>query len=686
MRITHLFSVRFHLPIVSTLLLLCAAGLRGVEPTPIPYEDPANWSTGVIDDQLLGNPGSPQYIGFTADRTMAQGLTIRQPSVDGKNFPMFFQGRNMDNSAGEVRRLTLNGPLIVDLGNSDATAIFAANVAFDFAGNPAVFELRPGESNLQIDGPITNASGLVRRGERSGRVLLHGATSDGVTGPLVVEMGWLCLVGEAVLPKITSVTLTGSPGGLAGLRLDHGGEFVPDRVSDLAPITSSGGGAIVLNGNAERSMTETLGRIALRDKGLLLEVKGGSATTPTTLRVAELLREPGTLLSVGGDQLGSAGRLMVTRDAPILATMKGGGGAAGSTNVSIVPWARGIGRGHIEDGYGFVTYARDTGFRELQPNKEYVQGLAQAKLNDNVRVASMEPALTQAKTINSLFLNQPQAIRRRAVDLGDKILTVTSGALSAEFETTVLGGELTSGGVQPLSFIGNYNLNVRLTGKGGAIFYGQTRLTNPANSLGGEYIVAGGQLTVTDDEIIPDGVTVRLHSDAGLAVEGSESLKAVAGNGRVRPAVAGRSSVMLGFCLAGANQVVVGIGGEILPGDISATPEIGVLRLWVPNGGDRAGSLRVEDGTLAFDVTANAHDQLILESENKEAIVVGGSLRVNLLNGFTPKVGASWDIISGTAPAGGRGFASIVDATGKGYTYSAAPIGNRWVLTVTSTP
>ena len=111
-----------------------------------------------------------------------------------------------------------------------------------------------------------------------------------------------------------------------------------------------------------------------------------------------------------------------------------------------------------------------------------------------------------------------------------------------------------------------------------------------------------------------------------------------------------------------------------------------MLRLWEPNGGDRAGSLRVEDGTLAFDVTANAHDQLILESENKEAIVVGGSLRVNLLNGFTPKVGASWDIISGTAPAGGRGFASIVDATGKGYTYSAAPIGNRWVLTVTSTP
>ena len=674
------------LPMVAVFLLCYGADLRCAEPTPIPYDDPGNLNAGLISDQLLGNHAGPQSIGFTSDLSMANGLTIRQPSVEGKNYPIFFQGRNADNSAAEVRTVTLNGPLIVDLGNSDATALFAANVAFDFAGNPAVFELRPGESNLQIDGPITSATGLVRRGQRSGRVLLQGATSEGVTGPLVVEAGWLCLTGEAVLPKITSVTLTGGPAGPAGLRLEHGGEFVPDRVADLAPITVSGGSAILLNGNAERPMTESLGRIELREKGLLLEVKGGSVTAPATLRVEELVREPGTLLSVGGDQLGSSSRLMVTRHAPILAAMKGGGGAVGSSKVSIVPWARGIGRGHIEDGYGFVTYALDTGFRELQPDKEYVQGLARAALNDNVRISSVEPALAQAKTINSLFLNQPQAIRRRAVDLGDKTLTVTSGALSAEFETTIVGGELTSGGAPPLSFIGNYNLNARLTGKGGAVFYGQIRLTNPANSLGGDYIVAGGQLTVTDDEIIPDGVTVRLHKGAGLAIEGSESLKAVAGNGQVWPAVGGRSSVMLGFCLARANQVVVGTGGEIRPGDISAKPAIGALHLWPSNVGDRMGSLRVEDGTLTFDVAADGHDQLILESENKEAIVVGGSLHVNLLNGFVPKVGASWDIISGTAPAGGRGFASIVDATGQGYTYSAAPIGNRWVLTVTSTP
>ena len=681
----HRMPVPSILPMVATLVLFCAASLRSEEPTPTPYEDPADWTTGLVNYQLLNNSSAPQYIGLTTDRTMARGLTITRRPVADKNYAIFFRGRNAANSADEARTLTIEGPLSVDLGKPGATVFFAGTVAFDFAGSPAVFDLRTSDSNLQIDGPISGASGLERRGE-SGRVHLLGATSDGVVGPLVVEAGWLCLHGKAALPKISTVTLTGGPRGLAVLNLDYGGEVASDRISDVAPISCRGGCVIVFNGNSEKPFTETLGHIALRDKGLLLEVKGGNVATPSMVTVAELLREPGTLLSVGGDKLGSAVLLRVAKDAPILAALKGGGGAAGSTTVSIVPWARGNGRGHIEDAYGFVTYARDTGFRELEPDKEYVQSLAEAKLNDNVRVVSVGSALTQDKTINALFLNQPQAIRRRSVDLGGKILTVTSGALSAEFETTVLSGELTSGGVQPLSFIGDYNLGVRLTGKGGAVFNGKIRLINPANSLGGDYIVARGQLMVTDDESIPDGVTVRVHDGAELAIEGSESLKAVAGDGRVRPMVGGRSSVMLGFCLGAANQVVVGIGGEIRPGDVSAKPAIGTLRLWAPNVDNRIGSLRVEDGTLAFDLAADGHDQLVLESDNKEAIVGGGTLQVNLLDGFAPELGTSWDIISTTAPARGRGFASIVDATGKGYTYSAAPIGNRWVLTVTSTP
>ena len=54
--------------------------------------------------------------------------------------------------------------------------------------------------------------------------------------------------------------------------------------------------------------------------------------------------------------------------------------------------------------------------------------------------------------------------------------------------------------------------------------------------------------------------------------------------------------------------------------------------------------------------------------------------------GFAPKVGATFDILVGTAAASGRGFDTIVDAGGKGYAYAAKPADGKWVLEVTRTP
>ncbi len=65
---------------------------------------------------------------------------------------------------------------------------------------------------------------------------------------------------------------------------------------------------------------------------------------------------------------------------------------------------------------------------------------------------------------------------------------------------------------------------------------------------------------------------------------------------------------------------------------------------------------------------------------------MGGTLRVNLLNGYQPKLGARWAIIKGTIPAGGEGFETVVDATGKGYKYSVKADGNNWVLELVGKP
>jgi hypothetical protein len=59
---------------------------------------------------------------------------------------------------------------------------------------------------------------------------------------------------------------------------------------------------------------------------------------------------------------------------------------------------------------------------------------------------------------------------------------------------------------------------------------------------------------------------------------------------------------------------------------------------------------------------------------------------VNRLGSFAPKVGTSWEIITGSAPAEGRGFSSVIDTVSQNYAYEVAPRGNSWVLTVTATP
>ena len=136
-----------------------------------------------------------------------------------------------------------------------------------------------------------------------------------------------------------------------------------------------------------------------------------------------------------------------------------------------------------------------------------------------------------------------------------------------------------------------------------------------------------------------------------------------------------------------ANQLVVVQDGEIHPGDLSPQePAAGSLLVWHPEDFKDAGSVEFQDGTFFIDLAAESNDALILDSDNKAANVNGGILSVNLLNGYKPKPGATWNIIIATAPATGQGFEQIEDATGQGYEYSAKPIGNNWVLELVAAP
>jgi hypothetical protein len=685
-----LVSFRIAAVIVSLFLIEHSrAQWKAVGPGPFRYNDVANWEHGAINDQITNDPTAEQTIDFTSDRVMPKGLLIKQPVAGDRHYGLMFRARDEHAAGGAPRTLTLGAPIRVDLGNTnDVTAFFGDDkpVNLDFGKAPAVFEVLSGNSHIEVKGSIRNARGLTVRG-KGGRVLFSGADLD-VTGPVAVESAWLGLTAKAALPGTKALFLTGR----ATITLQSDEASMIDRLPDSAPISCAGGTEIRLVTGGNNLVEEVLGKVSLTENCLELWAaakEGGNSQ----LRLSELVRGPETILIVGYETPEALSRVSLINDKIALDALVGGGGAEGSTTVSIIPWARGHGGGNLYSAAGLLTYSRGEGFRELFKDREYVQDPnASSKPTDNVRIAAGEMTLSKSKTVNSLFFDPPADLQaKNGIDLGGNTITVTSGAISLASEGYISSGNLTTGSDRPLIISGPIFMNASLAGTGGLIYFGgrypDLRLGSNENTLTGDYVVVHGAIRLGDAENIPDSVTVRLHQDTELIVDGSESISGLAGSGRVRFATQGRSVLMLGRCEGSANRLVVGQGGEIHPGDISkGQVGLGTLFIWHPDDPKEYGSFDFEDGALSIDLAEGSHDEVVLGSETKCANVVGGTLNVNLLNGYQPKVGAKWEIIRGTVPATGEGFETIKDATGKGYKYSAKADGNSWVLELAGKP
>jgi hypothetical protein len=675
-----------------------------IGPGPFNYEDIANWERGTINDQITNNPGIEQTINFTSDRVMPDGLLIRQPlGSSERHYSLMFRARDVDDSNAGPRTLTLGAPIVVDLGNTnDVVAFFGDDVPLNlnFNNAPAVFEMLGGNSHAEIKGSILNARGLIVKGGR-GRVLLSGMDLN-VTGQVSVEEAWLGLTGVAALPEINALLLSGRLRGPrftdvrdqwspAHFTLQNDGENVIDRLPDSASISCVGAAEIRLTTGRNSISEEVLGKVSLNEGCLELWAsadEGGSST----LTITELVRQPDTILIVGYETPEAESRVKLINDKVVLDALVGGGGAEGSTNASIIPWVRGHGGGHLYKAAGFLTYLSGEGFRELAKEQEYVQDPNVSKPIDNVRIAAGDITVSESKTVNSLYFDPPADLgTKNGLDLGGNTITVTSGAISVASESYVSNGTLTTGGNRPLIISGPIFMNAKLAGTGGLIYFGgdypDLKLGSNENTLTGDYVVVNGAIRLGDVENnIPDSVTIRLREDAELIVEGSESISGLAGTGAVRFTTPGRSALMLGRCQGSANRLVVGDGGEIHPGDVSKGQGLGTLVIWHPEDAKDYGSFDLEDGTLFIDLAEGSHDALAFDSENKAANVVGGTLSVNLLNGYQPKLGTKWEIIKGTVPASGQGFETVKDATGKGFKYSAKPYGDNWVLELIGKP
>jgi autotransporter-associated beta strand protein len=369
--------------------------------------------------------------------------------------------------------------------------------------------------------------------------------------------------GVAVLPignsssLVTVGTATAGTGSFAGttsldaryagtIRLDNT-TAVATRLGSAPTLNLGGGGSFQILGNSTASASETLGAFTLSG-GASVTILGASATAQTTTaRFSSLNRvNKGTLFLVGtnlGSGTGAGESIVNVTAAPSGAV--GGGGAAGTTNVSILPYvfvnaASSTTAATANVNSGFARY--DAASQRIVPlaaseyaSNLYLTGTSAPTNNIRLRSTSTTPTafgvagLNSPTTVNSLVLdtNTAATVRVGTSVSGSGTLTVAGGAIAS----TVSGG---TGGTSNPSLINLGGLNF-----GGTTghFHNFLALTVNAPISGSAGVVkgAGGTLLLTGNNTFTGGLTVnsglvQFNSNANLGAAG-EPITLQAGSG-----------------------------------------------------------------------------------------------------------------------------------------------------------
>ncbi len=360
----------------------------------------------------------------------------------------------------------------------------------------------------QVDGSTTYAGFITGTGQiikqGSGNLLLTNVSS-GFTGIITVESGLLYLNG---IGQINASTI----------RINKGGTFMIDelgttrsgtRIPDTTTITlnSADGGyaaaatvrGLALRTDQDSALDETVGTINFNTGASYVGMEATTASDDSDLIAVNIVRLNNATMNVRGTNLGGSfsqeNEFRIgdsTNETAFIATLVGGGGLAGSKNISIVPWAIGqstlgaLNATHM--GNSLLTYTSPSGFRPLDFATEY-NTIALAAATDNVResLASDLTGIT-GTTINALVLDNAAAPlinvtgagagQTLAVTSGAMLFTVT-GATTNTAYSTVLGGfdsGITVGGTNEyVIHVVNPGTEVGLTS--GATAIGSTRVT-----------------------------------------------------------------------------------------------------------------------------------------------------------------------------------------------------------------
>jgi autotransporter-associated beta strand protein len=371
---------------------------------------------------------------------------------------------------------------------------------------------------------ISGAGGFAHRGQ--GTVTIQSAST--YAGPTVVRetpIGYR--FGQSDADGI--LALSGASGSVLGssevvvtgggtLRLDNSAGSNYDRLGNATPVTLRGGYLVFAAGPGG---VEQAGPLTLSGSSVIQA--GQTATGPEAgLTFASLSRgaDRGTVL-FRGDNLGSTARIRFG-SGPV-ADLVGGGGAAGSTTVSVLPYAAAL-TNTGSWGNTFVTYDAAGGVRPLT-TAEFATALPVGQVTaQNVRLDA-NATVSSPTTVNGLLLRDDGTFPAAVTVGGTATLAVTSGLVVSVHQNDRIDAPLAFGPREGhLVAARRLNVGGAMTGSGGVTVSGggEVNLTGTNTGLTGPLTVNGGTVSFAGPANLP-GTGPIVLGGGSLAIGGADA-------------------------------------------------------------------------------------------------------------------------------------------------------------------
>lgn len=553
--------------------------------------------------------------------------------------------------------MTLETDLQVRLGGADILTLSGAITTNDhditFSGGAS------GVNGVTLSGDVTGSGVITNNGAMA--VNISGAKS--FTGTLVANRGvggsntGSFTLTNGSMANAAEIILNGSLSGNAqsggSVHVGSGSAFStnPGQRLTTNTLTFNGGtlrhfgqaAQVVAGGTpwqtGQELVEDDVNLVRFSSSYSHVFISSAGTTAGTLVNVTTLERSAGASVFMSSNSLGGTARFIAANGDSLLV---GGGGTAGTTTVSILPWMTAANtNGFAQSSDTFATHTTD-GIRGLNTTTEYSSSIT-AGATHNVSTSGL--TIAGPTTVNSLrFTTSGTSNITNNVTTGvGQVLTVASGGVIFSTNNGTIGGTgsvragtLDFGSAEGVVWSNGSNTNTIgavITGSNGLTKAGSgTLVISGANTYAGHTHVGGGALQVGIGGIGSTGTGDVIMNARGTTLAGTGTVQggAMLTYGKISPGDAAGT---------GVGTLTLDGGLTLTPLDDSQGPFVTVTELTILNG---TTSDRINIGQ---DLTLNAAARIVVAFDA----------------GYVATEGDTWDLLDWAGVLALNGFSTGVD-------------------------